>query len=316
MSFLELTTFTHSLCALVIYMTWWDKPYDVTIPIVLKGELATSISAFNLLHQWLVMEEDETSNEGIHMVSGTKSSKRYVSEHYYVLSQPFPEELLQRDQEGYWFYKDVKLGTGAITVEDVLSRVSRSQTRDSPPENLPLPPSFAAWVGDETRYERWKLLWSLLQQFPSYKVYQFQDVAAGGVSMKRFAIPTDSYVVGLLGLTLPGLIYGGLHALAWNAALPTGAELLLWRVSVVVIATGGFAFAMSASLIDEIDKLGARKTIQTALETINILCLVLLVLIYFSARAYLIVESFRALPYSPSGVYELPQWSAYFPHIG
>lgn len=38
-------------------------------------------------------------------------------------------------------------------------------------------------------------------------------------------------------------------------------------------------------------------------------------LVYVLARAYLIVECFVALSNSPVGIYDVPAWSSYFPHI-
>ena len=36
---------------------------------------------------------------------------------------------------------------------------------------------------------------------------------------------------------------------------------------------------------------------------------------YLLARAYLVIESFINLSQLPAGVYDMPNWSAYFPHI-
>lgn len=34
-SLLELNTFGHAVCALLIYVLWWDKPFEVDYPTVL-----------------------------------------------------------------------------------------------------------------------------------------------------------------------------------------------------------------------------------------------------------------------------------------
>ena len=38
LTFLELNTLAHVICALLMYLLWMDKPYDVRDPVVLKGE--------------------------------------------------------------------------------------------------------------------------------------------------------------------------------------------------------------------------------------------------------------------------------------
>jgi len=47
-SILELNTFAHALCTLLIYFLWWDKPLDVTEPSLVRGEAAHPVIA--LLH--------------------------------------------------------------------------------------------------------------------------------------------------------------------------------------------------------------------------------------------------------------------------
>jgi hypothetical protein len=44
-SLLELNTVAHSLCALLIYLLWWDKPLDIGEPTLIPGELANELCA-------------------------------------------------------------------------------------------------------------------------------------------------------------------------------------------------------------------------------------------------------------------------------
>ena len=37
-SLLELNTFGHAVCALFIYLLWWEKPFEVDIPIIVHSE--------------------------------------------------------------------------------------------------------------------------------------------------------------------------------------------------------------------------------------------------------------------------------------
>ena len=55
-----------------------------------------------------------------------------------------------------------------------------------------------------------------------------------------------------------------------------------------------------------------RYTYQATLMTLFFL----LLLVYILARGYLIVECFINLRHLPAGVYDIPDWTAYFPHIG
>ena len=55
-SLLELNTFGHAACALLIYALWWHKPHDVSEPYLLAGEdvdrLAACMYANKLFHVW------------------------------------------------------------------------------------------------------------------------------------------------------------------------------------------------------------------------------------------------------------------------
>ena len=37
---LELNTFAHALCTLLIYLLWWNKPLDIEQPTIIRGEHA------------------------------------------------------------------------------------------------------------------------------------------------------------------------------------------------------------------------------------------------------------------------------------
>ena len=42
-SLLELNTFGHAVCALLIYFLWWNKPFDVDYPTVIQSKTLIDI---------------------------------------------------------------------------------------------------------------------------------------------------------------------------------------------------------------------------------------------------------------------------------
>ena len=58
-SLLELNTFAHAFCALLIYALWWYKPQDIKEPTLLQGQKEWEMCAF------LCMNSSVTSNWGI-----------------------------------------------------------------------------------------------------------------------------------------------------------------------------------------------------------------------------------------------------------
>lgn len=44
-SLLELNTFGHAMCALLIYLLWWEKPFDVDYPPIVRSQTLWSVCA-------------------------------------------------------------------------------------------------------------------------------------------------------------------------------------------------------------------------------------------------------------------------------
>lgn len=44
-SLLELNTFGHAICALLIYVLWWEKPFEVDYPTMIEGQILWDIRA-------------------------------------------------------------------------------------------------------------------------------------------------------------------------------------------------------------------------------------------------------------------------------
>lgn len=114
----------------------------------------------------------------------------------------------------------------------------------------------------------------------------------------------------IFGFSITAVVYGGLHALAWFADFSSSTEQLLWRISAAIVM-GGFPAAMGVFVV-----VGLFYNTRDDWDTYLALTLSILILLaYILARAYLVVECFINLSHLPAGVYDVPQWSSYFPHI-
>ena len=159
----------------------------------------------------------------------------------------------------------------------------------------------------------------------------------------KFSLPSN------VSMILSSILYGGLHALAFDGSFHSAAESILWKISCLCIAGTGVLAVPCLSIIHFLQdhdrqtfwetslgkKLRAttivkllRKLpdpptlIQAAFEALAVLwaigaALITMagVLFYFFCRVYLIVEVFLNLPYVDPRVYETPNWSVYWPHI-
>ena len=119
-----------------------------------------------------------------------------------------------------------------------------------------------------------------------------------------------------LGFIVAELIYGGLHALAWFAYFESSTQQLLWRISACVVMGG---FPVFWVLLESVIYIGANITYHLHLSYIfvrfMVIALALVALAYMLARAYLVIECFINLSHLPVGVYDVPKWASYFPHI-
>jgi len=108
---------------------------------------------------------------------------------------------------------------------------------------------------------------------------------------------------------LLGIVYGGLHAVAWDAHFPSYAEQIMWRVSVllIIVLSGCYLLVFDKAFPDRIEAAG-----DSSFAIIVVLGLGL----FFGPRLYLVVEAFISVRSLPVGAYETVNWVEFLPHIG
>ena len=86
-SFLEINTSAHAVCALLTYALWWHKPLDIESPSLLTGELAWEMCAL----MYVTTNGDNFWNSYV---------SRYIfRRHYSLLSENYLETELSRGQK-------------------------------------------------------------------------------------------------------------------------------------------------------------------------------------------------------------------------
>ena len=135
-------------------------------------------------------------------------------------------------------------------------------------------------------------------------------------------------VQGYVGaFAVAGLLYSGWHLTAWAGPFRTEVEGLLWRIAALGVGPAGLLLAAAFPVVkawiwlreEGVERFKLPKAVglvfDLAFSVILSFVFPVLVLLVF-CRVYLVVESFLSLPYVPDGVFVLPDWSPYFPHIG
>ena len=150
----------------------------------------------------------------------------------------------------------------------------------------------------------------------------------------------------LLSMIISGIFYGGIHLLAWAPPSASRSEVLLWRMSSLVLALYVVPRALLACLPEppEKDLLSTLKGIPRKVESlvrqpvrqwsvmfilrdilgplavapIGLILLFTVFLgfpVYLAARVYLPLEAILSIPRLPDSVFVTPEWSEFLPHL-
>ena len=121
----------------------------------------------------------------------------------------------------------------------------------------------------------------------------------------------------LFGLILAGLLYGGLHLLAWKVPFASRAERILWRFSGIFIISAGVGFTGLKGYYNA--GLNLFEKLRNMISWVWLVfwgpCVSTMCLGHLLSRTFLVVECFLQLFRLPASAYETLEWSVYFPHI-
>ena len=110
------------------------------------------------------------------------------------------------------------------------------------------------------------------------------------------------------------LVYGAIHALAWQYHFPTNAEGTIWRFASIATASSGLIVTL-VILRGRLWKFRMEPLWRYRTRSLLHFISYILYVVAIAARSFLVFESFRALPHSPPSIYVVPRWTAYIPHI-
>ena len=107
--------------------------------------------------------------------------------------------------------------------------------------------------------------------------------------------------------SIVAMLFGGIHSAGWNFPFPSHAELIIWRVSSLIIL-----IVPCTSMLPAV----AFTVNENSISTIAIAFAFFFgVAIYVLARLTLYVEAFIALRHLPPGAYAVVEWTALLLHM-
>lgn len=261
-SLLELNTFAHALCTLVIYLLWWHKPLDIEEPTLLTDPRLFPLSAY----MWMT---SKVSSNGFASYD-IRGRLRDEFDCIWPFETPVTGDLLLKPRTSVTSgaeepaYSDLS-ATSAPTCERPPYSSRRNATFQyhalkalASPRlySIKHPPGlFVRRTAIDHLHPRDLLRWRL-----AHAAIGRYDLAHD--LQKRHASPRNgthlhsrvtlrqrnilfnihsAHVV--IGIALSSLLYGGLHLLAWNAKFPSRAEQLLWRISALCVSCNGILFS-------------------------------------------------------------------------
>ncbi|KAF8331716.1 uncharacterized protein EI90DRAFT_2995826, partial [Cantharellus anzutake] len=127
-----------------------------------------------------------------------------------------------------------------------------------------------------------------------------------------------------------GIIFGGIHCLAWSFPFPTLKETILWRISAIIIMACPVPYALYMSTrritllpADDIYRstlrgfvfgIAHREAANFSSSVLNI-CGFLMEASYIIARIVLFVLTITSLRSPPPDLYRSPSWTSFLPHL-
>jgi len=313
-SLLELNTWAHCVCALFIYFFWWHKPYDVLSHVLIescalehalligRARTASAQQPWRDILRRCFISIEEPGQNGVRV--------RLLEALAWTTEQNCPHSAdrhgdLQIVEQG----KSLP-GTGFVLSDDDES----------------LSPIYVLTHLLHQCQQLWKLrvdsqfcelpkdLLLLAKNNSQWYPHRIRNVDFDGIL--GYTSTSDFGATVPFVMALIFVLYGGLHLFAWSYQFRSEKESLLWKLSSVSTASSGLIMLL-LFLTDNSDQRSEPGT-QTSMTNSVLACLlgtVLLICFNFAGRTYLVIESFIALPNSPPSVYDMPVWTAYFPHI-
>ncbi|KAL9609377.1 MAG: hypothetical protein Q9167_005846 [Letrouitia subvulpina] len=252
---LEVNTLAHVLCALIIYLLWWDKPKLINEPTRLRGHWVPPVCAYMYMSS---------------QISGWKSLKPGILKKTWIdpeLSILAFHKSQQPECEVESKVTAQDISPDAETTNDAgeLNLPGVAQTADIPRlGNLRDVDLSKSGLFLHFRSSRWALAAEAMTLHPAIAsrvipresviddkkeiwldpiTEELVDDHIGNWVTESLLRDMSGNVMGMV-LWSASMAYGGIHAAAWNVHFPTRTERLLWQGSSLYIASCGLLWMM------------------------------------------------------------------------
>lgn len=330
---LELHVAMHVICALIIYLHWWDKPQDIAEPHALLDDPGDACFFALLTAEYLIepaemIESSESTYEGI--VKCSKEAMPESPRRIYIRPFDGPDKETE--------LSDIQEFVFCNILDETAPAQTSNYTCIYPEESLiinnVLKISYRG-LGNSLPLGRLELdaLFNAVKKyrgtaFPGSDFVAICDfyLKPGSVefetsSSRMFeSVWATALAVGIV------ITYGACHAAAWNTHFPSNLECWLWRGSSIVVAVIPSYFIVVATIEVKCEKWGEAVMRPWAAvfhhcgladfgRTIDGIMYLLVIVVGILGRVFLVVESFISLRSLPDGSFKTTVWEDYWPHL-
>ena len=334
---LELNVFAHAICALLLFLVWWDKPRDILVPTTISSEEALQICAGHLDSGKKVVDAEGAK----HLVNFTPIPAHPPPDECFEIVHP--TTIIARGYAGSRTLETLADGTRYkfLKVRDTYwqldakgrTSIPRVSSLTEVKHSSEIAVVFASRdISHLVRvYEYCTQVWATNPKASPLSNKNTLMAPHLGYRKSNWSLSTDhlgiifemeSSVRTIAGITLASSCYGGLHLIAWASAFHSHAALVLWRAaSVTILATGPFCIYTGAVIA------GFGWFFRDVMPDGNfhlddimiwfIWCSsTLFVIWYILCRTFIVVECFILLAHIPESALRVPTWAAYIPSFG
>ncbi|CAG8962327.1 hypothetical protein HYFRA_00005382 [Hymenoscyphus fraxineus] len=119
----------------------------------------------------------------------------------------------------------------------------------------------------------------------------------------------------ILGAVMTLGLHSFLHLLAWDGSFRSPEEQFGWQVASVILMISSFFYVVQAIWSMRVEPMTWKLDCQKGESIALGLLIGVVIVLCFLARLFLVAESFWNLLYLPDEVYDVPEWTGYFPHL-
>lgn len=255
-SLLEMNTFLHALCCLIIYLAWWHKPLDIEEPELIK----TNSEKIRKICAWMIMSSQQGARrpldsepESACLVHSKDLYKENDQADFHFNPKDLPKfedtplndgiqsEVQSKGSASHRLWCG-QVVNGFYLIRQAYSQCSNASVILDPAtlECLRLADSLRT---DPESGNMWRFGWSSLSTRPASNsvvlpyISDLDELDDVTLRFRGYMNAEDAERFLWIMLLLAGSIYGLVHLIAWNGPFTSLVQRWMWRGSCLIIAS-------------------------------------------------------------------------------